>query len=54
MADDKKAKPKADPVKDLKWLIGVLLLLALMWFISDGPSKSRGEKPFIQPSTVVR
>ncbi len=54
MADDKKAKPKADPMKDIKWLGTVLLVLALMWFLSDGPAKSKSEKPFIQPNTVVR
>jgi hypothetical protein len=54
MADDKKPKPKADPMKDLKWLVGFLLILGLMWFMSDGPEKSKNEKPFIQPNTVVR
>lgn len=54
MADDKKPKPKADPIKDLKWLGTVLLILGLMWFLSDGPAKSKGEKPFIQANTVVR
>lgn len=54
MADDKKPKPKADPVGDLKWLIAVLLVLGLMWFLSDGPEKSKGSKPLIQPSTLTQ
>ncbi len=54
MADDKKPAPKADPVGDLKWLIWALLILGLMWFLSDGPAKSKGSKPLIQPKTVVQ
>ncbi len=55
MADDKKPKPgpKADPVDDLKWLVGFLIILGLAWFLSGAPERSKDQKkPFVEPAFV--
>lgn len=39
-----------DPVKDLKWLVGILAVLAVVWFVTGGydDARSRGG-PFLKP-----
>ncbi|MEI8269836.1 MAG: hypothetical protein WCG45_00545 [bacterium] len=38
----------------LKGFIAILVVLWLVWFFLGGPSKSKDEKPFINPPTQTQ
>ncbi len=40
-------------MKDLKWFIGVLIALGVVWFITGGPERASSRDPFIhQPNPI--
>lgn len=43
-------EPSHDPEKFLKWLIGFMILLFLIWLVTGGPErlKEEGAEPFIE------
>lgn len=52
MAEKKPGSPNA--VKELKGFIAILVILWLIWFFTDGPKKSKDEKPFVEPISDIQ
>ncbi|MFA5934120.1 MAG: hypothetical protein WC795_02785 [Candidatus Paceibacterota bacterium] len=43
-----------DALKDLKWLIGILVILWFVWFFTGGPKRfEQNNKPFIKPPSPI-
>ncbi len=47
MADDKKSHGGA--MKDLKWVIFILIIIWFIWYFSGGPQGYDATQPFIEP-----
>ena len=52
--DKGKPKSKNMAINELKGFILILVALWLVWFFMGGPSKSKDEKPFINPPTQTQ
>ncbi len=37
-------------MRDLKWLIGILIVAWFLWYFAIGPNRQSSEKPFIEPA----
>lgn len=40
-------------LEELKWPILILIVLGLLWFVSDGYERSKKEKIFIEPPPPI-
>jgi len=46
---DKKKSGGPNAVKELKGFILILVALWLLWFFTNGPARSKDDKPFVEP-----
>lgn len=43
-----------EALKDLKWLIGIMVIIWFVWFFTGGPQRfERNSKPFLRPAAPI-
>jgi hypothetical protein len=53
MAEKKGGGSHGSAMNDLKWFIAILVALWLLWFFTGGPTRSKQEKPFVEPISAT-
>ena len=54
MADEKKEEGGGNhPINDLYFLLGLIFIMALLWFVTGGPGKGATTRGLFMPGPVI-